>query len=499
MQQSITIIFPHQLFKYHPAIDKQRIIYLVEETLFFHQYNFHKQKLVLHRASMLFYKAWLEEKNYKVKYINTEEDFADVRKLISFLNEKKCKEIHIAELADDWLHRRLQNACRKSNIELVIYQTPGFITSLKKANEYFDDKKNYFQTDFYIWQRKQHKILLEANNHPLGSKWSFDYENRKRFPKKETVPVLNLPKQNKYVDEARKYVEQHFKNNYGINDDPFYNTTGFFPTTFIEAENWLKDFIKYRFEKFGVYEDAIVENEQVLNHSVLSSSLNIGLLTPKQVLDEVILSAKQYKIPLNSLEGFIRQIIGWREFIRVVYEREGTKQRTKNCWNFSRKIPSSFWKGTTGIKPFDAVLKKVLQSAYTHHIERLMVLGNFMLLCEFNPDEVYKWFMELFIDAYDWVMVPNIYGMSQFADGGIMSTKPYISSSNYLIKMSDFEKGDWQQTWDALFWRFMHVHRDFFESNARIGMLLKTFDKMEATKRKKYLYVAEIFLRSLDK
>ncbi len=178
--------------------------------------------------------------------------------------------------------------------------------------------------------------------------------------------------------------------------------------------------------------------------------------------------------------------------------REGRKQRTTNYWNFERRIPRSFWNATTGIQPIDTIIKKVLQSAYTHHIERLMVLGNFMLLCEFHPDDVYRWFMELFIDAYDWVMVPNVYGMSQFADGGLMSTKPYISGSNYLIKMSDCEKGNWQQIWDALFWRFMHVHRDFFGNNSRIGMLLKTFDKMDLEKRKNYLDVADKFLSGLD-
>ena len=174
------------------------------------------------------------------------------------------------------------------------------------------------------------------------------------------------------------------------------------------------------------------------------------------------------------------------------------KNAQKTIGNSGEKIPKSFWNGTTGITPVDSVIKKVLQSAYTHHIERLMVLGNFMLLCEFDPDDVYKWFMELFIDAYDWVMVPNIYGMSQFAEGGMMSTKPYISGSNYLIKMGDFKKGEWQQIWDALFWRFFHVHRDFFESNPRIGMLLKTFDKMPADKRNNYLHIAEKYLQSLD-
>jgi deoxyribodipyrimidine photolyase-related protein len=188
-------------------------------------------------------------------------------------------------------------------------------------------------------------------------------------------------------------------------------------------------------------------------------------------------------VPLASLEGFIRQIIGWREFMRGVYVAKGRQQRTRNVWGFTRKIPQSFYDGTTGIPPIDDTIRKVLDTGYCHHIERLMVLGNVMLLSEFDPDDVYRWFMELFIDAYDWVMVPNVYGMSQFADGGILSTKPYISGSNYLMKMGDYPKGGWQTTWDALFWRFLDVHRAFFLQNPRMGMLIRTFDAMPAEKQ----------------
>jgi deoxyribodipyrimidine photolyase-related protein len=215
-------------------------------------------------------------------------------------------------------------------------------------------------------------------------------------------------------------------------------------------------------------------------------------------VEETLAFAANNLIPLNALEGFIRQIIGWREFIRLVYEREGSRQRTTNFWQFTRKIPKSFWDGTTGIHPLDNVIKKTLTHAYTHHIERLMVVGNFMLLCEFDPNEVYLWFMEMYIDAYDWVMVPNVYGMTQFADGGLMTTKPYISGSNYLMKMGNWEKGEWQAIWDGLFWRFMHVHRAFFLSNPRLGMLVKTFDKMDPEKQKKHLSNAETYLNSLD-
>ena len=260
----------------------------------------------------------------------------------------------------------------------------------------------------------------------------------------------------------------------------------------------MDEFLKNRFEKFGVYEDAIVTKELVLYHSVLSPMLNIGLLSPHQIIEKALKIGEEKNIPLNSLEGFVRQIMGWREFIKIVYEREGTKQRTTNYWKFTRKIPASFWTGHTGIPPIDLTIQKILKTGYCHHIERLMVLGNFMLLCEFDPNEVYQWFMEMFIDAYDWVMVPNVYGMTQFADGGLMTTKPYISGSNYLMKMSDYEKGEWQGIWDGLFWRFMHEHRSFFLKNPRLGMLVGTFDKMSLEKQTVHLKKANDYLKSLD-
>ena len=201
---------------------------------------------------------------------------------------------------------------------------------------------------------------------------------------------------------------------------------------------------------------------------------------------------------INSCEGFIRQIIGWREFIRGIYFCKGVEERTKNFWGFKRKISKSFYDGNTGIEPVDDTIKKINTTAYAHHIERLMIMGNFMLLCEFDPDEVYKWFMELFIDAYDWVMVPNVYGMSQFADGGLMSTKPYISGSNYILKMSNYKKGKWCTIWDSLFWNFIDKKREFFEKNPRMRILVRSFDKMDILKKTNYLKCAEDYLLSID-
>ena len=369
---------------------------------------------------------------------------------------------------------------------------PNFITQSSEADAYFDARKKYFQTDFYTHQRKKLKILLEKDATPTGGKWTFDAENREKLPKKITIPRVEMPDVNDYTKEALQYVQKHFSNHYGAIEKLYY------PVTHNAAEQWLQDFLKNRFNQFGIYEDAMHPEEHFLFHSVLTPMLNTGLLDPKQIIDAALQYADKHKVPMNSVEGFIRQIIGWREFIHIVYRREGRKQRTTNYWGFSRKIPPAFWTGDTGIVPVDIIIKKTLKTGYCHHIERLMILGNFMLLCEFDPDEVYRWFMEMFVDAYDWVMVPNIYGMTQFADGGIMTTKPYISGSNYLLKMGEWPKGEWSAIWDGLFWHFMDKQRNFFSKNPRLGMLLKTFDKMSPEKKQKHLDNARQFLNQLD-
>ncbi len=180
----------------------------------------------------------------------------------------------------------------------------------------------------------------------------------------------------------------------------------------------MEDFIQHRLPLFGTYEDAIVKGESFLFHSVLSPLLNIGLLTPEEVVQEVNKAFKKNKAPLNSVEGFIRQVIGWREYVRACYVLIGNQERIGNFFKHEKALPKGFWKGKTGIEPVDATIQKVLKNGYCHHIERLMILGNFLLLMETDPKEVYRWFMANFVDAYDWVMVPNVYGMSQYADGG---------------------------------------------------------------------------------
>jgi deoxyribodipyrimidine photolyase-related protein len=486
------LIFPHQLFGDNILISSCSTIYLVEEYLFFKQYNFHKSKIAFHRASMKFYECYLREKGLEVVYIESNSELSDIRKLLIHLKQSGINELEYIDTTDNWIERRITETCKSNSISAVKHRSPLFLNTSEENAGFFSGRKNFFQTDFYKHQRISKNILVEKDGKPVGGKWTFDAENRLRYPKDKIPPTIRFPEMNHFYSESFEYTQKYFPENYGK-----LNSSFLYPTTFGESKHWLQQFLQTRFAEFGVYEDAIVVGENILNHSVLTPMLNIGLITPQLIVDETLKYAAENKIPLNSLEGFVRQIIGWREFIRAVYELKGTEERTRNFWGFKRKIPPSFWNGTTGIEPVDTTIKKVLQTGYCHHIERLMVLGNFMLLCEFDPDEVYRWFMEMFIDAYDWVMVPNVYGMTQFADGGLMATKPYISGSNYLMKMSDFKKGPWQEVWDGLFWRFMHVHRDFFLQNPRLGMLVKSFDKMPEQKQKMHLINAENYLLSL--
>ena len=492
--KSINLIFPHQLFQESPIFESIAPAYLIEEYLFFKQYPFHKQKIAFHRASMRCYADFLRnEKKIEVNYIEAINDLSDIRKLIVELNKQEVKHINYIDPTDNWLQTRIEKTSAEYGISTTVYTSPLFLnTKDELANFFRKDKKKYHQSTFYTEQRKKRQILVDSENKPLGGKWSFDAENRKKYPAKKTPPPVQFPDSDAYYLEAKIYVEKHFSTHLGqLTEHALY------PTNFESTNNWLQQFFEQRFIEFGTYEDAIVAENSILNHSVLTPMLNVGLITPKQIIDACLLYAKENNVPINSAEGFIRQITGWREFIRGVYEARGGEERTTNFWGFKKKIPKSFYDGTTGILPIDKTIKKVLQTGYCHHIERLMVLGNFMMLCEFDPDEVYKWFMELFIDAYDWVMVTNVYGMSQFADGGLMATKPYISGSNYLMKMSNYKNGDWQNTWDGLFWRFMHTHRDFFLSNPRLGMLVKMFDKMPTEKQEQHLKHAEQHLISL--
>lgn len=486
------LIFPHQLFEDHPALENAEACVLVEDPLFFRQYRFHAQKLLLHRASMQHYAGQLRLQGRRV-FTMASGEFLRHDDAGRMLKSFGVTRVQLTQLNDDWLEQRWRSSLAVHQIPCHQLPDPHFLT----PDAIFDqmaDRRKWFFTDFYVAQRKRLGILLESGERPAGGKWSFDVDNRKKLPKDVQIPVVQWPDAKRFpsdtpvLSESTSYVVSQFPDRLG-QLSPF-----LYPMTHEQARHCLKDFLDHRFSDFGIYEDAISSRDAVLFHSLLTPALNAGLLSPKEVVDAAL--ERMDDVPMNSLEGFIRQIIGWREYMRGVYYRFGRRQRCSNFWNHKARLPSCFYDGTTGIEPVDTVIRRVLKTGYCHHIERLMILGNFMLLCEIHPDDVYQWFMELFIDAYDWVMVPNVYGMSQFADGGRITTKPYISGSSYVLRMSNFRRGDWCPIWDALYWRFIDRHRDFFAGNPRMAVMVKQLDSM-GTKLQQHHRTAEEFLNAL--
>lgn len=481
----ITLIFPDQLFLNHPGLASRRQIYLVEEFLFYKVQPFHKQRLVLLRSAMRSYAEMLRKKEHEVIYLSSKE-LTYRGSLFDMLGKKHIKNIYVAEFADEWLSQDLTIGAEKYGWNIYFYPSPGFICSNQDLKTFFAEKEHYSMAQFYAYQRKSQNILMKGSG-PVGGKYSFDTENRKKMPKDLLVPLGFFPPKNRDTKKVLAEVESEFPNAIG-KADPF-----LYPTTHEEAHQALQVFLDTKIALFGDYQDAMKKEDSFLFHSVLSPVLNIGLLTPHEVIQAAIKQAETHDVPLNCLEGFLRQIMGWREFVRASYLLTGSFQRACNFFHHQDKIPHRFWEGSVGILPVDTIIKRVLRTGYCNHIERLMVLGNFLLLTETSPQEIYKWFMGYFVDAYDWVMVPNVYGMSQYADGGMIVTKPYISSSNYILKMSNYPKGEWTEIWDGLFWRFLQKHPSLFSSNNRTLNLMSVLKKNENSIIKK-IQKAELWL-----
>lgn len=478
------LIYPHQLFATHSALAPGRIVYLIEEPLFLTEFPIHTQKLLLHRLSLQAYKLKLETAGHQVRYLAIQ-TLTDTASVFTHLATEGVTHLHIVDTTDTWLERRIAKAAAKHNFTLTRYESPLFILSKAEAIDRYQNSKK-LMANFYKTLRHDKHIFVTPEGLPRGGKWSFDADNRKKVPTDLQPPAdIQVTKTN--ITKGLAWLETVAATRYG-------EAAVWLPTDHAGAQHYLERFLQERLANFGTYEDAIVEGHHRLFHSTLSPLINIGLLTPLEVVTAAISYGEAHQIPSNNIEGFIRQIIGWREFIRASYECDGTTMRTRNFWNHNRKLPPSFWNGATGILPIDAAIKGTLRYGYNHHIERLMVLGNFMLLTEINPDEVYRWFMAMYVDAYDWVMVPNVYGMSQFADGGNFATKPYISGSNYLKKMSNYPGGDWEEIWTALYWHFIHTHHKFFEANHRLSMMPRLFANMAPEKQSAYLARARDYL-----
>lgn len=486
------LIYPHQLFENIQLLQDSDIVYLIEEPLYFSEFRFHKQKLILHRASMKRYQEYLIGQGITVEYIEYHR-LENTANIVSILKHNQINSVAFYDVVDDWLNTRLTQALDTESIEYTIHQSPMFLSSVSEFTEFFQARsgsRKYHMNDFYIWQRKRLNILVEDNK-PQGGRWSFDTENRKKLPKTIDIPETFIPNTSPYVEEAKAYIEKHFSDNFG-DTDMFWT-----PIDHKQAKKHLKDFLTQRFALFGPYEDAITQESASVFHSTISPLLNNGLLTPDFVLQETLALAEQQSIPLESVEGFIRQIIGWREYIRALYVLEGRTIRNRNYFEAHTPMPASLWTGTTGIDPVDYHIQILKKYAYTHHIPRLMVLGNYMNLCHIEPNAVYSWFMEMYIDAYDWVMVPNVYSMTLYADGGLLTTKPYIASSNYIRNMSDFKTGEWCEMFDALFWNFVGMHFEQLQKEGRLGFIGVQYAKMTEEKKETYRKRAQAHIDNL--
>lgn len=421
----IFVILPNQLFdlKY---LDKDHEYIIWEHPHYFVDYNFNKKKLILHRASMRYYFDLLLKNKFNVKYVEFDQKF-------------KEKEFHLFDPVNKLETLKLDKH------DCTIIDTPNFLLTNADYDEYREKTKNFFFNYFYMWSKKKLDIIPSVK--------SLDKMNRKKMPKNVKIPELpknvNDKKEQDYIDEAKEYVEKNFKNNYG-------NTENFvFPITHDTAKKWLKYFIKYKFNKFGDYQDYIDKEHEFLFHSVLSSSINIGILNPGEIIEDI--EKIKDSIAINSYEGYVRQLF-WREYQRLCYKYYNFKN--KNYFGNKKKLTKDWYLGTLGIPPVDDAIKTAFDTGYLHHINRLMVVGNFMNLSEIHPMEGLKWFMEFAIDSYEWVMYQNVLDMVFFVTGGDTMRRPYMSSSNYVLKMSNYSRGEWCDEWDKAYYDFIKKNKN---------------------------------------
>lgn len=450
-------------------------------------YRFHKHKIVFFLSAMRAYREELKAQGFKVHYEPLDKvpgPYQDA--LLQFLKKHRIRRVCFFEIEDKFFEQRLLRLFAEQNVETEIWPSPMFLTSRQDFAAYLKKNKKPFMKVFYEQQRKRLGLLVDKQGNPEGGRWSFDTENRLALPAKTLPPDVPRVRPAPETREVMKLVEDRFS------DHPGRAENFWLPVDREGAEAWLENFLEERLRFFGPYEDAIPQHSDFVFHSVLTPFLNTGLLTPDEVVERTVAYAKKHRISIASTEGFVRQVIGWREFIRGIYRGFSEKQETTNFFNHQRKLTPHWYQGTTGIAPLDHAIRKAEKYAYTHHIERLMVIGSLMLLLEIHPHEAHRWFMEMYVDSSDWVMGPNVYGMALFSDGGIFATKPYFCGSNYYRKMGGYKASEsWCDAVDGLYWGFIQKHRDFFLKNPRLSMMVRSVEKMDAAKKNKIFHAAE--------
>jgi deoxyribodipyrimidine photolyase-related protein len=498
----ILLLFPHQLFEpslYPISTSQISQIILYEHPLYFQDPERLQQmnclKRIFHRASMKAYFDIIKFIIKSVHYIDWSSKH-DLDCVLSYVKKMKgTYHLHFIDPVDHMLRQRIQTYF-DSHISYTIHETPLFLTSKEECHRYATPfkktGKRIQQTPFYIYQRKKLNLFVSKDGKPKGGKWTYDVNNRKPFPAQIDLPIVQMKmtkEDMEYVEEARIYVKQTFStaSNLGSIDNPL-----LFPIRHQTALQWLRNFFKTRFPLFGIYQDAFCDGTKAMEHpflfhSGISCLLNVGLLTPKQVVKEVCSYIRTHKIPYSTIEGFLRQIIGWREHCRLTYETYYEEMKKANIYHHNKQLTEHWYKGTTGLKPIDDAIQMGFRYGYLHHILRLMVMGSMMCMLEVDPNCAMKWFYEMSCDSYEWNMINNVKCMAMYADGGtIYTTKPYIASSNYIRKMSTYKKdGVWNIVWDACYWYYVAKHQDVLRKTGRfIGSSLQKRSEEEKKRDK---------------
>ncbi|TXC76268.1 cryptochrome/photolyase family protein [Luteibaculum oceani] len=464
----------------------------------------HIQKVVGIFTAMRQFAEQLQNAGHKVVYLKisdsiNKQDFGENLRFL--INRFKIKEIEIQEPDEYRLQVYFLNLKSTLNKNIHFFDSEHFITKKTELKEFFAGKKQTLMESFYRHLRNKHQVLMDGEN-PAGGKWNYDAYNRKKLPKKHTPPPPLLFEHN--VEQVYKEVlEQNVKTLGEIDPRRFS-----WPINKQESIQLFDYFLEYLLPHFGDYQDALSEEFWSIYHSRISFSLNLKMLSPKWILKRIESHWRnnQDTIDISQAEGFIRQILGWREFMRGIYWREMPQYESLNHLSAQRKLPRYFWTGKTKMQCLKRAINQSLKHGYAHHIQRLMVTGNFCALAGINPDEVDDWYLGIYMDAFQWVEITNTRGMSQYADGGIVGTKPYVSSASYMHKMGDhcvncqydrkIKIGDKACPFNSLYWHFINRNQDKLQNNPRMGMMYKVWNKME--NQEDILNQAELHLKNIE-
>ncbi len=460
----------------------------------------HPKKIALIFSAMRHFAAALRQEGWQVAYSRLDEDGTSssiVAELLRRGEEYGTTKV-IATRPGEW---RLIEALEDAPLDITLLPDDRSIASLEEFNAWAEGRKQLRMEYFYRDMRRKTGLMMDGDQ-PAGGKWNYDHDNRKPASADllRSAPMQFTP--DEITEEVLDLVEERFGKNFGTLR-PFW-----FAVTRTQALRALDHFVKNLLEGFGDFQDAMLQGDRFLHHSVLSPYINLGLLSPLEVCQRVEEKWKEGTVPINAAEGFIRQIIGWREYVRGIYFREGPDYTTRNALGHTRDLPGMYWGGETRMNCIAHAVAQTKEEAYAHHIQRLMVTGNFALLAGIDPHQVHEWYLSVYADAYEWVEAPNTVGMSQFADDGIIASKPYVSSGNYIDRMSDYCKscaykvkdktGEDACPFNLLYWDFLMRHREKFSNNPRMGQMYRTWDRMDEKRRYAVLQGAGRFLKKMD-